>query len=83
MTEWLAHKYIIVVFTERRFSHETGQEIEETKMARLPINKVSNTHYKFEIQVTHLVNLNNLEHTDWPVADRSYRDFYKVVQLPD
>ena len=47
MTEWLSHKYLIMVYTERRFSHETGREIEDTKMVRLPVNKMANTHYRF------------------------------------
>lgn len=83
VTEWLSHKYLIMVFTERRFSHETGKEIEDTRMVRLPINKMANTHYRFQIEVTHLVDLDNLDNTYWPLGDRSFEDFYKVVQLPD
>jgi len=83
VTEWLAHKYIIVVYTEHRFSQESGREIEETKMARIPINKDSNTHYKFEIQITHLVDLDNLESSYWPIGDRTYKDFYRIKTLPD
>jgi len=78
VSEWLEHKYIIMVYTERRYSQVTGREIEETKMARIPINKVMNTHYKFEIQVTHLVDLNNLEYSLWPIGDRTFRDFYQI-----
>ena len=83
VTEWLAHKYVIVVYTERRFSQETGLEILESKMVRLPINKITNTHYRFQIEVTHLVDLDNLENNYWPSGDRSYEDFYRVKQLPD
>ena len=72
-----------MVFTERRFSHETGREIEDTKLVRLPINKITNTHYRFQIEVTHLVDLDNLDNTWWPLGDRSFEDFYKVKQLPD
>lgn len=83
VSEWLTHKYLLVVYTERRFSHETGKAIEDSKLVRIPINKVTNTHYKFEIEVTHLVNLDNLENTIWPVGDRTYQDFYRIKQLPD
>ena len=83
VTEWLSHKYLIMVYTERRFSHETGSEIEDTKLVRLPINKMANTHYRFQIQETHLVDLDNLDNTYWPLGDRSFEDFYKVMQLPD
>ena len=83
VTEWLENKYVIMVFTERRFSHETGEDIEETKMVRLPINRVSNTHYRFQIEVTHLIDLDNLKNTHWPIGDRSFEDFYQIKRMPD
>lgn len=83
VSEWLSHKYLLVAYTERRFSHEDGKAIEDTKLVRIPINKVTNTHYKFEIEVTHLINLDNLENTIWPIGDRTYQDFYRIKQLPD
>jgi len=72
-----------MMFTERRFSHTTGREIEETRMVRLPINKVTNTHYRFQLEVTHLINLDNLNNTIWPSGNRFYEDFYRVIQLAD
>ena len=83
VSEWLSHKYILLVFTERRFSHTSGKEIEETRMIRLPVNKVTNTHYKFSINIAHLVNLDNLDNTIWPSGSRSYEDFYNISQMPD
>ena len=83
VTEWLEHKYLLMIFTERRFSHETGNEIAETKLVRLPINRITNTHYRFQIEVTHLIDLDNLANTHWPLGDRSYEDFYKIKQMPD
>lgn len=55
-----------MIFTERRFSHESGKEIEETRLVRLPINRMTNMHYKFQIEVTHLIDLDNLDNTIWP-----------------
>ncbi len=52
-------------------------------MVRVPINKVTNTHYKFQIEVTHLVNLDNLQNSVWPSGSRFYEDFYRVNQMPD
>ena len=52
-------------------------------MVRLPINKLTNTHYKFQLEVTHLVNLDNLNNTVWPSGNRLYEDFYRVVQMAD
>lgn len=83
VSEWLAHKYLIVVYTERRFSHQTGKAIEESKMARIPINNFMNTHYKYAIEVSHLVDLDNLENTIWPAGDRTFEDFYELKKLPD
>jgi len=52
-------------------------------MLRLPINKDSNTHYKFQIEVTRLVDLDNLKNTIWPSGDRSFEDFYSIKRLND
>ena len=83
VTKWLNHKYILIIFTERRFSHTSGREIEETRMIRVPVNRLTSTHYKFQLEVTHLVNLDNLNNTIWPSGSRYYEDFYRVTQMPD
>jgi hypothetical protein len=41
VTEWLKHKYVLLFFTERKFSEVTGEAIEQTNMVRLPIDRIS------------------------------------------
>ena len=52
-------------------------------MERIPINNFMNTHYKYAIEVAHLVDLDNLENTIWPAGDRTFEDFYQLKKLPD
>lgn len=80
VSEWLKHKFLLLVYTERRFSHETGKAIEESKMHRIPLNSISNTNYKFEIQVTHL---KDLDPGILPFSSGSHADFYNINRLPD
>ena len=45
------------MYTERRFSHETGEAVESSKLLRIPINGISDTHYTFQLEATHLLDL--------------------------
>ena len=47
VSEWLKQKYVLLLYTERRFSHETGKAVEQSKMVRIPINAAADTHYVF------------------------------------
>jgi hypothetical protein len=80
VSEWLEHKFLLLIYTERRFSHETGEAIEESKMHRIPLNSLSNTNYKFQLQVTHL---KDLDPGFFPLQSGSHSDFYNIVRLPD
>ena len=80
VSEWLKQKYVLVLYTERRFSHESGEAVESSKLARIPINGVSNTHYKFQLEATHLLDL---DPGLMPFSASSKQDFYMVNRLPD
>ena len=71
---------MLLVYTERQFSHLTGKAIEMTKMARIPLNPSQNTHYKFEIEVTHLIDL---DPGLFPFSPRSHSDFYSIRRIYD
>ena len=49
VSEWLKYKYLILVFTESSFSHETGKAVQQSKMHRIPLNSLQNTNYKFQL----------------------------------
>ena len=51
-----------------------------TKMARIPLNSSQNTHYKFEIEVTHLIDL---DPGLFPFSARSHSDFYSIRRTYD
>ena len=80
VTEWLKQKYVLVMYTERRFSHESGAAVEQTKMVRLPINGSADTHYRFELEATHLLDL---DPGVLPFRTQSKSDFFSVTRLPD
>ena len=80
VTEWLKHKYLFLAYTERRFSHETGDVIEESKFQRIPISSTQDTNYKFQLQVTHLKDLDT---GYMPFSQPSHYDFYNIIRVPD
>ena len=48
-------------------------------MVRIPIDRISDTQYRYALQVTHLADLNP---GFFPFRKASHEDFYSVVQLP-
>ena len=80
VTEWLKHKYVLMFFTERKFSQVTGKVIEQTNMVRIPIDRISDSQNRFALQITHLTDLNP---GFFPFKKASHQDFYSVVKLPD
>jgi len=79
VSKWLKHKYVLMFYTERKFSQVTGKVIEQTNMARIPIDSISDTQYRFALQLTHLTDLNP---GFFPFSKASHSDYYNVVQLP-
>ena len=49
-------------------------------MVRLPINAFTNTHYKFELEMTHLYDL---DPGLLPFSTQDRRDFYSVERIAD
>lgn len=66
-------------YTEKKFSQVTGKVIEQTNMVRIPIDRISDTQYRYALQLTHLADLNP---GFFPFRKASHEDFYSVVQLP-
>ena len=77
VSNWLSQKYIILLYTESRFSHESGDAIESTKLLRIPLNGVANTHYTFQLETTHLMDL---DPGILPFSTKDEREFYSVLR---